>query len=179
MAETTAKSSLRNTLKAWSPAIFDGVIEGTFNAYDYIWGDKKNETDKWQKWLVSSGVDTFGSLLTGGAAALIVAGIIYLVGGAVTIPATLVVVAIIALGALLDAGLEATGVKDTVKEALNTYIDTAQALPATSPAQLAIPIPTPSVEPNSTSTPVAASTTPMPSLPTNTPQVIPNQTPEP
>lgn len=44
-AETAVKGSLRNTLKAWSPALFDGIIEGTFNAYDYLWGEKMKPTN--------------------------------------------------------------------------------------------------------------------------------------
>lgn len=171
-AETAAKGGLRNTLKAVSPNLFDAVIEGAFNAYDYTLGEKKNETDKLQKWAVSSGVDLGGSLLTGALAVGVTA---LIVASPITITATGAILLTIGVGAVLDMALEATGVKDVIKTNLNNFIDSVQSLPAPTPAQPAVPIPTPPPAPQMYGTPTPPSSTP--TAPSVEPQIAPAQTP--
>lgn len=171
-AETAAKGGLRNALKAVSPSLFDAVIEGAFNAYDYTLGEKKNETDKLQKWAVSSGVDLGGSLLTGALAVGVTA---LIVASPITITATGAILLTIGVGAVLDMTLEATGVKDVIKTNLNDFIDSVQSLPASTPAQPAVPPPTQPPAPQVYGTPTPPSSTP--AAPSVTPQLVPAQTP--
>lgn len=118
IVETTTKVTLRDTLKAISPSPGDAAIEGLFNFYDYKWGDKRNESNKFQKWTISSIVDFTGTVVSGGAAALTLAGIValagYIYGAPITVPLTVLVIAGVVAGAVFDVILESTGVKETI-----------------------------------------------------------------
>ncbi|MBL8079542.1 MAG: hypothetical protein JNM55_16370 [Anaerolineales bacterium] len=147
IVETTTKVTLRDTLKAISPSPGDAAIEGLFNFYDYKWGDKRNESNKIQKWTISSIVDFVGTVVSGGAATLTVAGIValagYIYGAPITVPLTVLVIAGVIAGAVFDVILEATGVKEIIKYKLNEYYDNKHLL-AFSIAQPPMPAPSPS-----------------------------------
>mgnify|MGYP005854851943 CR=1 FL=1 len=161
---TLLGKTTKGTLKAAVPGGLDMLTTGLFNAYDYTFGEKKGETDKLQKWAVSTGVDLGGSLLTGVLAAGAVGGSIllagYILGAPVTVPATLIVGATVVTGVIFDIGLELSGAKEPIKVWANQQWDKAEPVvsdwldsiakglsnnlnePALHPAQSPIPAPT-------------------------------------
>lgn len=191
---TLLGKTTKGTLKAAVPGGLDMLTTGLFNAYDYTFGEKKGETDKLQKWAVSTGVDLGSSLLTGalavGAVALGMAFVQITLSAAAFVGLTVVV------GVVLDVILEAWGVKEPIKAWVNQQVDKAEPVvrnwmnsvseglkdvfdkPATPPAQPPNPKPTPSSpQPSQTATPPAP-----PPAPTSTPsppQVGPKSPPYP
>ena len=112
---------LENTAKSGP---WDVLVSTAFNIYDYGFGEEKDTGILSQEFGVSTGVDITQFIITGLAAAGVVALAIAFTPLSLTLAGAALVAGV--GGALLDIGLNIGGVTDNIKMGINSWIDSLQ-----------------------------------------------------